>query len=253
MQVYKSSLRQAMVFLLAVLVAASTARAALAGGPSARELIPTMVKRFATVTDYTCRLDKRVRKEDAFYEDPGIAVKYRKPRHYYFRWEQGPARGREVIYVHGQNHDRLVAHPGGGLRFLTLHLDPAGRLAMKANRHSLQHSGLEKIVELVASNYDLSLKKGIHAIHCAGQGCFDSKAVWIVEGVFPPDQGFYARKVILLLDTLTGLPVKISIFDGSDRLVEEYAFRNLQINVGLTEADFDPANPEYHYFTGLKP
>ena len=82
----------------------------------------------------------------------------------YFRWEQGSAKGREVIYVNGKYDNRLVAHPGGMMRFLTLHLDPQGRLAMRANRHSLQNSGMEKIIELIESNYYLAQKKGINAI-----------------------------------------------------------------------------------------
>ena len=170
----------------------------------------------------------------------------------YFRWEQGSAKGREVIYVNGKYDNRLVAHPGGMMRFLTLRLDPQGRLAMRANRHSLQNSGMEKITELIESNYYLAQKKGINAIRCAGEDNFDGRAVWIIEGIFPPEQGFYARKVLILIAKSIRLPVKVSIFDWSDELIEEYAFRDLKINVGLTEADFNPGNPDYNYFRGLK-
>jgi hypothetical protein len=252
MQAYVFNRRPVLIFLIAVLASLST-RPAIADAPPVRQLITNMVKRYESVADYTCKLDKRVRKKGVLHEDKAISVKYKKPGHYYFRWGKGSARGREVIYVHGRNNNRLVAHPGGGLRFLTLRLNPAGRLAMKANRHSLQHSGMDKIIESVASDYELARKMGLEAIRSTGEGRFDGKAVWIVEGDFPSDSGYYARKVILLLDQTIGLPVKISIFDGSDRLVEEYVFRSLKFNVGLTEEDFNPANPAYHYFKGLTP
>jgi outer membrane lipoprotein-sorting protein len=242
--------RRGALILLSTILALLVARPGLADSPPVGQLIPDMVKHYAKVSDYTCKLDKRVRKNGVLHEDLAIAVKYRKPGQYYFHWEQGPARGREVIYVQGRNENRLVAHPGGVLRFLTLRLDPAGHLAMKANRHSLQHSGMDKIIEQVEADYDRARKMGIDAIRCTGEGRFGDKAVWIIEGAFPADNGFYARKVILLLDQAMGLPVKISIFGASDRLVEEYAFQDLKFNTGLTEDDFNPANPEYHYFQG---
>jgi outer membrane lipoprotein-sorting protein len=229
-----------------------TSHAVQADGPSASQLIPEIVSRYERLYDYTCKLDKEVCKKGVLYQDAAILVKYKKPKHYYFRWQQGPARGREVIYVDGRNQNQLVAHPGGVLRFLTLHLDPRGHLAMKANRHSLQHSGMEKIVELMASNYDLALKLGIDAIHCTGRSRFDGRDAWVIEGAFPPNEGFYAHRIILWVDRTIGLPVKIVIFDKSDRLVEAYAFRDLKVNVGLTEEDFNPANPEYHYSWNLK-
>lgn len=212
MRAYGFNRRWVRIFLLSVLVSLS-ARPAMADGPPVRQLITDMVKRYESVADYTCKLDKRVRKKGVLYEDTAISVKYKKPGHYYFRWEKGSARGREVIYVHGRNNNRLVAHPGGGLRFLTLRLNPTGRLAMKANRHSLQHSGMDKIIESVASDYDLARKRGLDAIHRSGKGRFDGKAVWIMEGVFPSDSGFYARRVILVLDQTMGLPVTFNRYE----------------------------------------
>jgi len=225
---------------------------ALAIDPNEQQLILDAVEQFKAMTDYTCKLDKRVRQGGILYEDLSIAVKYKKPKHYYFRWEQGSAKGREVIFVSGKYNDRIVAHPGGKMRFLTLHLDPRGRLAMRANRHSLQNSGMEKIIELIDSDYNLAQEKGIDAIRCTGEDNLDGLAVWIIEGIFPPNQGFYAHKVLISIAKTIRLPVKISIFDWSGDLIEEYVFRDLRINVGLTEDDFNPGNPGYNYFMGLK-
>ena len=44
------------------------------------QLINSMVEKFDTVADYTCRLDKRVRKNGILYEDLAIYVKYKKPK-----------------------------------------------------------------------------------------------------------------------------------------------------------------------------
>ena len=184
------------------------------------------------------------------YEDLDISVKYKKPKHYYFRWNKGISKGREVIFVEGKYNDQLVAHPGGFLRFFTLRLDPKGTLAMQKNRHSLQNSGMEKIIGMIKSNYAIAKKKDLNVMRLVGDESIDGKKVWIVEGCFPENHGFYAHKISISFCPIVKLPLKISIYDSSDRLQEEYVFRHLKINVGLTEKDFYPSNPEYSYLGG---
>ena len=211
-----------------------------------------MAAKFETVRDYTCKLDKRVRKNGILYEDLAIAVKYKKPKHYYFRWEQGASKGREVIFVAGKNNDKLVAHPGGIMQFITLYLDPEGSLAMQRNRHPLQHSGMEKIIFLIQSNYQLAGEKGLDPIQYIKEGNIDGTGVWIVECCFPENEGYYAQRVNISIDKKIALPFQISIYDWSGDLIEEYVFRDLAINVGLEENDFNPGNPEYN-FSNVKP
>jgi outer membrane lipoprotein-sorting protein len=213
----------------------------------ADRLINDAVERFKTVEDYTCRLDKKVRKKGVLHEDRTISVKYKKPSHYYFRWNSGMAKGREVIFVQGKHDDKIVAHPGGIFKILTFHLDPEGYLAMKENRHSLKSSGMEKIIALVASNAALAEEKGLDGIRFRGEGRFDGKRIWVVEGLFPEHQGFYARRIVLYLSPALKLPLKVSIYDRAGQLLEDYEFHDLRINVGLSENDFEPRNPHYSF------
>lgn len=175
------------------------------------------------------------------------SIKYKKPRHYYFRWESGIERGREVIFVEGRHNSKIVAHPGGPLKFITFHLDPEGYLAMKENRHSLKNSGMEKILSLIESNVALAKAKNLDAIRLIGEGNFDGRPVHIVEGSFPENQGFYAYRIRIYFSPDIKLPLKVTIFDWSEQLIEDYEFHELDINVGLSEKDFDPDNPNYSY------
>jgi len=210
-------------------------------------IIESSVEQFDQVNDYTCRLDKRVRKGDTMYEELNIFVKYMKPTHYYFRWDQGPQKGQEAIFIAGENSGRIVAHSGGFFRFLTLHLTPEGSIAMEKNRHPLSHSGLEKIMYLIETNYELSRKSGQDTIRYKGNDRYDGRDVLVIEGVFPEGQGYYAHVITISLDREIKLPVKVSVYDWSDTLVEEYVFRDLSINVGLSRHDFDLDNPEYNF------
>lgn len=211
------------------------------------QLVADAVNQFNLVEDYTCRLDKTVRKGSVVYSDRNISVKYKKPAHYYFRWNSGNARGREVIFVHGKYNDKLVAHPGGIFKQMTLRLDPEGYLAMRANRHSLKNSGMEKIIALISSNVALARSKGLDVIHYIGEERFDGIPVTVVEGRFPEEEGFYAHRIRLSFCPTVKLPLKVSIYNGSEELVEAYEFHDLKINVGLSDDDFDPHNPQYGY------
>ncbi|MEJ2129222.1 MAG: DUF1571 domain-containing protein [Woeseiaceae bacterium] len=43
------------------------------------------------------------------------------------------------------------------------------------------------------------------------------------------------------------LPTRIEIFDASGKLYERYNYSDVQINVGLTDLDFDPQNADYRF------
>ena len=76
----------------------------------------------------------------------------------------------------------------------------------------------------------------------------DGRDVWVIHCEFPENREFYSHKIILYFDKELKLPIKITVFDWADTLFEEYYFRNLKINTGIEERDFDPENPEYRFF-----
>lgn len=210
-------------------------------------LIDKSVKKFQQVSDYTCILEKKVNKRGIVYYDPEIKVKFKKPAHYYFRWSKGKLKGREVIYAEGRNHNTIVAHSGGLFRFVTLHLNPEGRMAMKRNHHSLRRSGMEKIFDILDESYSKYRSTGCGSIILKGESRIDNRTVLVIQGEFPERMDFYAAKIIMYMDKEHMLPIKVSVYDRSGKLYEEYSFHDLKINVGLDEHDFDPENSEYNF------
>ena len=81
----------------------------------------------------------------------------------------------------------------------------------------------------------------------AGREMMDGKPVWVVDATFPEGEGFYARQIRIAFCAVLEMPVMISIFDWHNLLSEEYVFHHLNLDVGLTEDDFDPRNPAYHF------
>ncbi|MBN1903904.1 MAG: DUF1571 domain-containing protein [Deltaproteobacteria bacterium] len=210
-------------------------------------LVTESIKKFEQVKDFTCTLEKKVNKNGTIYYDPEIRAKCKKPAHYYFKWVKGRFEGQEVIFDQGRNNNKIVGHSGGLFGFITLRIDPEGSIAMKRNHHPLKRSGLVKIYDILEDSYARHKETGAGTIGLAGEGIVDDRAVWIIRGVFPPDMGFYNAKITLSLDKEHLLPLKVTVYDWSGELYEEYIFHNLKFNVGLNEKDFDPENDKYNF------
>lgn len=211
------------------------------------QIIRSAVDQYNRTADYTCYLDKRVRKGDTLYEELNIYVKHKKPDRYYFRWNRGMQKGQEAIFVRGRYDGKILAHPGGIFNLFTLHLDPEGTTAMKKNLHPLNDSGLGKVMNLIETNYERSRNADPHAVRYVGQERFNGRDVLFIKGTFPENKGYYAHKIIVLFDSDLKLPVKVAVYDWSGTLLEEYIFRDLAIDVGFSEYDFDPDNPAYNF------
>ena len=65
------------------------------------------------------------------------------------------------------------------------------------------------------------------------------------DAVMVPD--FYAGRMVVWIDKELHLPVQVDLYDHEGSLYEHYEHRYLTVNVGLTDADFDPTNPAYHF------
>ncbi len=69
-----------------------------------------------------------------------------------------------------------------------------------------------------------------------------------------PDEGdevfiprYYASRAAVWIDDELKLPVKGQFWDFDGKLYEEYRHRDLRVNVGLKDRDFDPDNPAYGF------
>lgn len=65
------------------------------------------------------------------------------------------------------------------------------------------------------------------------------------DAMIVPD--YYANRLVLWVDVETHLPLQADLYDQDGALYEHYEHRDLQVNVGLTDADFNPKNPAYRF------
>jgi outer membrane lipoprotein-sorting protein len=58
---------------------------------------------------------------------------------------------------------------------------------------------------------------------------------------------YYAARGTVWVSPESLLPTRIEIFDADGELYERYFYRDVRLNIGLTDLDFDPENPDYRF------
>ena len=218
------------------------------------------------VKDYTCIMVKRERVngqllpreymlakvrheqvEDGKIVIPfGIYLSFEHPKHLV---------GREVLFVKGENDDNILVRQGGRfLPSLTVSLDPTSMLAMNGNRHPVTEFGIQRFLQRMAKfgrdemAFDECEVKICDKIDMEEH---DYKRIEIIHPIAREHFQYHLTRVYI--DNQTELPIRFESYmwpekEGEDPvLTEEYTYKDLKVNVGLTDADFDRDNPEYRF------
>ena len=201
------------------------------------------------VTSYTCVLYKQQRVSGKLLPEETILLKYKKPLSVYMKWIKAPYKGSELLYVAGWNANRIRAHRGGILRFITRNLDPADPGLMAGNLRPVTSIGIGYLLELVAINMRKAIKVGELTFSERGEETVYGVNTQILEMVFPKQSvnDYDGRRYIINQDVQSKMLVRIRTYDRDDQLVENYGYENLDLNARLSDVDFDPKNPEYHF------
>jgi outer membrane lipoprotein-sorting protein len=77
---------------------------------------------------------------------------------------------------------------------------------------------------------------------------------YVNEGKKPNDSAqtlfvptYYAAKWEVCLDSASGLPLSFQSWDAAGKVMDQYELHKFKHNAGLSDADFDPKNPSYHF------
>ncbi|TWT73934.1 DUF1571 domain-containing protein [Allorhodopirellula solitaria] len=167
-------------------------------------------------------------------------------------------KGREVIYVENRNDGKIVAHEGGFKgRFLpTVNLPVDGMLAMRGQRYPLTEIGVEKMIVKLIERGEKALRHEDVTCEFRKGAKLKDRVCTVLEVTQPtqrPDAEFYQAQVFM--DDQLNMPIRYVAYHwpdqpgGQGEVIEEYNYLNLKVNVGLTDADFDPANKEYNFYS----
>lgn len=169
--------------------------------------------------------------------------------------------GREVIWIEGANDNKLTAHEAGILGLVSVELAPNSRLAMLGNKYPITEIGIEKLlIKLIErGRQDRAVGPATvrrqHGIHVGGVDCTLIEVVH--EKPFLERDGkriaYEFPLAQIYMDEARLLPIKYASYvwpkksEEAMEIEEEYTYENLQLDVGLTDEDFDTRNPKYRF------
>ena len=218
----------------------------------------------ANVIDYTALMVKRERVNGTLGDVEYMRIKVRNERQterglvplsIYMNFVKPKAvKGREVIWVHGRNDNKLAAHETGMVGFKTFHLDPDGFLAMRGNRYPIYEAGVENLVVRLIEKATRDRAAGDCEVRYLEGAKINKRPCTMIEVVHDERRTpFEFHKAQVFIDDELNIPVRYVAYDwpstpgGKPILMEEYTYVDVVLNVGLTDRDFDITNPEYSY------
>ncbi len=216
------------------------------------------------VRDYSAILVKRERVKDKLLDPEYAQIKVRSPIEtetervplsIYLKFLKPKAcSGREVIWVEGRNQGRLCVHEGSGMLGLkTFNLDPTGWLAMQGNRYPVYEAGLENLMVKLIEKAERDRKAGDCEVVYRKGAKLNGRLCSTIEVTHPVNKAPYDfHKAKVFIDDEYKLPIRYSAHlwpeaGGKPRLLEEYTYLNVKLNLGFGDADFDPGNKAYNY------
>jgi hypothetical protein len=216
-------------------------------------------KSFSKVTDYTAVMHKQERINGRLGAGQEIELKLRhEPFSVYMKWTSGD-RGRQLIYVEGQNDGNMLVQPGGIKGRLTgvMSLDPQGTMAMAESRYPVTQAGLLELARTVLKYQRQDLERGTgFTCELRDDETFEDRPCYLYTVVYDsPEIHPEYRKSMLYIDKELSMPICVKNFTWArdpnpetideDTLVEFYAYTDLEIRKRLSTADFDQHNSDY--------
>ena len=237
-----------MIFAVCLTAVSIVPARAVSGRPEELlTLLEQMEGGYARVRDYTATFFKQERVGGKLQERETIHLKFMKPFKVYMKWIGNVAK--EALYVKGDYNDKVLARADGLLGLVTWSFNPRDARLMEGNRHSITEIGFGFIIEMMRRDVPKALELGELTAPVAAADQFDGKPVTRVEFSFKPAEGrsYYAGRIVLHVDEEHRLPVGVTCYDAAGQLLEQYAYKDLKVNIGLTPDDFSKGNKSYRF------
>ena len=218
------------------------------------------------VRDYEATIVKRVRWKGKLQGEEFIRCKIRHacvdaenpenctPLSVYTRFLR-PKAGQEAIWMQGCNEGKIIAHgPPGLLNVLSLKLDPDSSMAMRGNRYTIESIGMLNLLEKMIAKGEHDKQFGSCVVKLTRNVRVGTANCTRFEIIHPEPSEYYDyHKAEIYIDDERNLPIAYRGYDfpdsptGGPKLIERYFYKDILINVGLTDDDFDPGNENYQF------
>ena len=242
--------------------------AAAAQQPAAQQhpLVPALEMAYktkqvmdTTLKDYSATVMKQERIGGTLGDPEYAFVKVRnQPFSVYMRFI-GPKNlvDQEAMYVEGKNDGKMFAHaPPDTLRgrIGTVQILPTSAIAMQGQRYPITELGIANLTKRLIEVGEHDKQFGECDVKFYQGAKVNGRECTMIEVTHPvPRRTFLFHKARIYLDNQLNMPIRYEAYDWPAKegeqppMLESYTYMNLQINPGLTDADFDARNKDYKF------
>ncbi len=223
------------------------------------------------VRDYSATMVKRERIGDTVQEPEYMFAKIRNEKRandrvvtpfgvYLYFLKPTSIKGREVLFVRGQNNGKMIAHENPRSfkgKFGSIWLRPDGIMAMQGNRYPITEIGLETLVLRLIEKGTRDKKNGLASeciVEFRDNAKINSRRCTLIQVKHPYPRDYYDFHIAqIFIDDELNVPLRYAAYswptraNGDPELIEAYTYLNLKLNVGLTDRDFDHQNSDYNF------
>ena len=204
---------------------------------------------------------ERIKGDIGALETMDLKVRHAPNFSVYMKWKTGDA-GRQLLYNEEYDDKQMVVKLGGlkGRILPALKLDPLGSEAQAGARYPVTEVGISGMIRqmIVHRENDLNHGHGVDCIRLANE-IFDERECYCFKYEYSePKFNTLYRKSLVLMDTRYHVPLKVVNYTWSDNaegmtpeqldemtMIEDYAFRQLDMGAKLVAEDFSRDNPAY--------
>lgn len=218
------------------------------------KLVQEAKEAYAGVRSYRCLFIKRDYVNGQLQPYQFILMKVRtRPFSVYMRWLK-PRAGREVLYVPHRYGPKIIAHEVGVKGVVgTVEIDPHSARARKESRHPITEIGIGNMIRKLERRWLLAARDPQYSVEVKPNAKVGNRSCWCVKARSPARGRYEYFRVRVFFDKQHKLPIRFEGYSWPTRqfpdgmLIEEYTYDRLELNVPLSELDFDVRNPEYNF------
>ena len=224
------------------------------------------------IRDYSCLLIRRENVNGKLLKPEYIYTKIRNrqvdadnvvvPFSVYMKYlKPDDIKGREIIYVEGENNGKMLVKEGGmrGKLLPSMWLDTKSSLVMRSCRYPISDVGIQTLTErllergtaddgnVANEDYVAEYREGAKL---NGRMCKYLKIDFLPKNQSTKPVGW--RSLLTKVswcrfDTLPTDGQRLQILRKKPPILEEYTYLKLELNKNFKDEDFDPENPNYNF------
>jgi len=210
------------------------------------------------IRDYACLFSQRELKSGQWPErSEHMLLKIRNQPQSVYAFFLGPQtpKGEEAIFVAGGNGGKALMHPAPtpGHKAPARALDPNSPELTRSTGGPLNEMGIKPALARWINEHEGEMAHGECHVRYLPRVQVDLRHCTCIEITHPTARPHFKHHITrLYIDDEWKLPVRFEAYGWPTAsqpapLVEELTFRNLELNRGFAQQDFDPTNPNYTF------